>query len=606
MKKQMLRRDFLESFKGLQKSFESSLVQAKALDSNFNERYDHFHRIITTILHDALKNLSDGNPISDSVREFISAMENQDKALKNNIKSHDKGITFREKFEDSLLVYIYGKVKSGKSSLGNYIALGHTDPENPVEYAQDGLRYFSHEQTNASNGDIQGAAVKQGKFRVGSTEATSSIQGFNLYGLTWVDSPGLHSVQDQNGNLAREYADHADLILYTMRSDAPGRASDFVEIKSLIDKNKSIMLLLTGSDNTEEDDWDEDTDQPIVSIVMKTEDSRQEQQKFVRTELEKVCPNSKNIDILSISARYAELHENDRIALDDSGMGTLFYHLERISQEDGVQMKRRAPANNFKYFLDGCKESLEIYRKQTSILTEKINNISKDTDKNIIPLIYNAKASIQQEIVNEFNQLYKDRNNELLINEALKKAQVKWDRLLEDEVNNAVSIILSKVLKDFKSAVNTAWSTSNLSLPTFTVEKVIEEIPDHYEPGTRKRNSGIGGFLGTAIGFAVGGPVGAAIGGTLGGGLGAATGNSGEYRTKKIELSVGDNLNSIQERVNKSYQGAVENLIYQSINYQLGSYLDDASKTCQKLEHNIQDFNHKLDSLIQQTEILAR
>ena len=38
--------------------------------------------------------------------------------------------------------------------------------------------------------------------------------------------------------LAREYLDHADLILYTMKSDAPGRASDLTEIRDLIHNDK--------------------------------------------------------------------------------------------------------------------------------------------------------------------------------------------------------------------------------------------------------------------------------------------------------------------------------------------------------------------------------
>ena len=66
-------------------------------------------------------------------------------------------------------------------------------------------------------------------------------------GLTWVDSPGLHSVNRANGDLAREYVEHADLILYTMSSQAPGRASDMGEIGELLADKKSLMVLLTGS-----------------------------------------------------------------------------------------------------------------------------------------------------------------------------------------------------------------------------------------------------------------------------------------------------------------------------------------------------------------------
>ncbi|MCP5972895.1 dynamin family protein, partial [Klebsiella pneumoniae] len=78
------------------------------------------------------------------------------------------------------------------------------------------------------------------------------IQGFKLPGFTWVDSPGLHSTNTANGDLARKYVDQADLILYTMNSQAPGRQSDMSEVSSLLNGKRSLMILLTGSDITEE------------------------------------------------------------------------------------------------------------------------------------------------------------------------------------------------------------------------------------------------------------------------------------------------------------------------------------------------------------------
>ena len=90
------------------------------------------------------------------------------------------------------------------------------------------------------------------------------------------DSPGLHSLKEENGNLAREYLDHADLILYTMKSDAPGRASDLAEIRDLIHKDKRTLLLLTGSDDIEEDI--NDSGNLIQCIVMKDAARRAKQQ----------------------------------------------------------------------------------------------------------------------------------------------------------------------------------------------------------------------------------------------------------------------------------------------------------------------------------------
>ncbi|PQJ96335.1 hypothetical protein [Chromatium okenii] len=45
---------------------------------------------------------------------------------------YQRNTEFRENFGDSLLVYVYGKVKAGKSSIGNYVAYGHGDPHRSI------------------------------------------------------------------------------------------------------------------------------------------------------------------------------------------------------------------------------------------------------------------------------------------------------------------------------------------------------------------------------------------------------------------------------------------------------------------------------------------
>ena len=71
--------------------------------------------------------------------------------------------------------------------------------------------------------------------------------------------------------LARDYVEHADLILYTMKSDAPGRETDLAEIRELFHKDKKTVLLLTGSDTTEEDE--DENEQIIQVLVMKDTDT---------------------------------------------------------------------------------------------------------------------------------------------------------------------------------------------------------------------------------------------------------------------------------------------------------------------------------------------
>jgi len=596
MKKDMLREDLLASFQDLQNKFDDSREEAKQLNHSLMEHTEQLHVNISSLLTNAQNQLPDSSPLSHSLRGFISGLKTQDKTWKAAMENQNKGLAFREGFEDSLLVYVYGKVKSGKSSLGNYISQGHINPDTRPFDEKSSLQYVLHDSTDAKNGDTHNEAARQGKFRIGATEATSSIQSFRLPGLTWVDSPGLHSVQTQNGALAKEYVRHADLILYTMKSDAPGRASDLKEIAELAKQEKNIMLLLTGSD-TREHGWDKEKNEAIDLCVMKSLHDRNLQQQFIRNELKTVCPQISHIDILSLSAQYAELHANNPLAINDSGMGALFTRLHQVSQENGIRMKRAVPMLNFKNFLINCLTDVDVYQRQTREFSSILNNISTEVENALVPLIRQNQSAIRGEIQAVFDMMAASRDDEQQINKDLKAAKEKWDRQALKLVNSVMDALLAGVITDFKSAVVSAWTSTSISLPDFSVAKITEQIPGDYSKSTRGRNGGIGGILGAGIGFALGGPIGAAAGGALGSGLGAITGENGGPNMRTIEITVGDNLNAIREQVINHYLNTIETDIRNQVTTQLSSLLNNMEVFCHSLNMTIQEFKEALNNL---------
>ena len=70
-----------------------------------------------------------------------------------------------------------------------------------------------------------------------------------------------------------------------MKSDSPGRESDLAEIRELYRAEKRILLLLTGSDDTNPTGFDAQLRKPIVEIVMKESDRRKSQRDYIRTAL---------------------------------------------------------------------------------------------------------------------------------------------------------------------------------------------------------------------------------------------------------------------------------------------------------------------------------
>ncbi len=601
MSKEMLREDLLASFQNLQQQFDSSLEEAKALDKKFSAHYNQFNTNLTGLLADAREKLPDASPLSQSLKGFISGLEKLDSDWKASLENQNKGLSFRKNFEDSLLVYVYGKVKSGKSSLGNYMAWGYTNPTHEQQQGNTTLKYESHDNTDAENGDAHNEAAQQGKFRVGATEATSSIQSFRLPGLTWVDSPGLHSVRSQNGELAKEHADHADLILYTMKSDAPGRASDLKEIRQLFGKEKNIMLLLTGSDKKQHG-WDDVKDEPIEHCVMKPLHDRELQQNFVKSELRDSDIDVSSMDILSISTRYAELHADNKAAIHESGMGQLFTRLHDLSQSQGVRMKRAVPMTNFKNFLTGCLREVREYHKLTGALNSDLETLDADLDRQIVPAIRTAQSAMRSAIQNRFDELAASRNDEYQLNAALKMANTQWDRQMSTLSEAALETILSTVMADFKANVTSTWQSSSLSLPAFSVEKMTEQIPDGYTKSTRGRNSGAGALVGGLIGTFLGGPLGAAIGAGLGGGVGSMMGDRAQQTTRTIEFAVGDNLNELRTHVLSHYHDGLEKAIKHNVDTLFSALVAEMKISCARVNDEIKSFERALSTLKESAE----
>lgn len=595
MSKGMSRQTLLESFGELKGQFDTSLAEAKELDDRFMALQKKFHQGISGHLLNAQEKIPKESPIRVQLEGFLAAVKRTDAAWQKNINCRDKGLQFRKGFNDSLLVFVYGKVKSGKSSLGNYMAWGQTDPDIHVKTATPADRqpsFFSHENTHAENGDSQNEALNRQEFRVGATEATSSIQGFRLPGLTWVDSPGLHSVNEQNGRLAKDYVEHADLILYTMRSDAPGRASDLNEIQELKTNGKEMLILVTGSDINQED-WDEVLDEIKVTVQMKPQETRCMQRDYIAKELGFINSDQ----LVSISARYAQEHANDLDKVVDSGMGQLFSILHRISQQDGVRLKRNVPMRNFYQFVKICGGELAPYRQFITDLEATMVRVQTDVTKSMTNEIRAAQAKMRSKIEIAFEEFTGLRNDEHRMNEAMRNAHRNWNELLQQVIGHALHEIFSKASERFKSAVSQTWHTSALSLPDFSVDKVTEMIPSGVRKGNRGLFGGAGTLVGAGLGFLIGGPVGATVGSVLGGAAGGAAGHSAEVSTRSIEVITGDNFEQLRQQTRTVYSEAIEKTIRAQADTSLTQLLAELQQTIRQLSQEIMDIQQGLDAL---------
>jgi tRNA U34 5-carboxymethylaminomethyl modifying GTPase MnmE/TrmE len=138
------RNDLLNTFGDLQKEFDQSLAQAKQQEQEFNQQCLDFQKKVTSHLTRAKTKFADNNPLAKPIEGFINLIEDTNEQWTKRIAQQDKGVKFREGFNDSLLVFVFGKVKSGKSSLGNYMAWGNTDPTSEkASHAESSTTYLS-------------------------------------------------------------------------------------------------------------------------------------------------------------------------------------------------------------------------------------------------------------------------------------------------------------------------------------------------------------------------------------------------------------------------------------------------------------------------------
>ncbi|VXC97592.1 Dynamin [Pseudomonas sp. 8Z] len=576
------RDELMQVFEQLQDQFSSKKHDLAQAQQRFDTLRSGFVQRVSKQAESMASTISAKNPLKDGATQMASRLGNYFRVWEERADARAKGAAFRENFNDSLLVFVYGKVKSGKSSLGNYVAWGHSEPSSQLkDQAQLKPAYFSHARTDVASGDKEGEAYNSRQFRVGATEATSSIQGFKLPGFTWVDSPGLHSTNAANGDLARQYVDQADLILYTMNSQAPGRQSDMSEVGSLLDGKRSLMILLTGSDITEEDE--DDDGQLVTEVLMKPKATQQRQIQEVTNNLVAMQRDAaEHVRILPISTRFAERHPSH---LQDSGVGTLFQTLKTLSQGEGLNLKLTTPLNNLRKAVGETCDDLTLIKELTETFEQQIQTQNQAVERELRKLAQKGVTEMRSFV----NQLF---NN---------PSPADLQPQLREQLTKLLSQLTGEAIKSIgesqQNALQRAFDTSRLgAIPEYQEVTVEKE----YISGTRSSTKtawGTGGaLLGGAIGFLIGGPAGAAAGASLGGAA-SMIGRSAEAVFAKHSVVIGDNQEEQRQAAIEHYANAFPAYLNEQVQGIYAPLQDSMLEYCQVLNIEMERLRQALNTL---------
>lgn len=579
------RHELMASFHRLQEQFDRQRSDIRDKEQVFDQARASFAMRLQKRCNDLGQMLDSDNPLRVLGDDLTQQLDRIFGAWEKQVAARAKGTRFREGFDDSLLVFIYGKVKSGKSSLGNYMAWGHSEPDASLKARAPHPVYFSTERTDVANGDQDKEAERRLQFRVGATEATSSIQGFRLPGLTWVDSPGLHSVNARNGDLAKEYVEHADLILYTMSSQAPGRASDMQEIAELLAANKKIMVLLTGSDTTDEDE--DENGEIITTVVMKDLSDRKDQIAYVEGEL-KQLGNSASVlaEVLPISTRYAERNPSPE-GMAASGMGRLLHELQDICHGPALGIKLNTPMENLRSSIHRTAGELGEVRKLVGEFSTGIERQDRVLQRELAELGAKAASEMRDHVRRIFDTTGNDK-----LEETLRKKAVEVIAQLAQEA-------FARIGEQQQRGLRQAFDSSRLgSLPEYkeiTVEK-------EYFIGTRKGNKskfGLGGALvGGVLGAVLGGPAGAALGASLGSSA-SGLGRSASAEYSRHTVVVGDNREELRQAALDHYAKKLPELLAGHVNSLYTPLRTALQEYCKVVDGDMTELMVHLERLVQ-------
>lgn len=348
--------------------------------------------------------------------EFSRAMLDVNQKIDETVK----GMTFIEDFEKHFTVSVFGKVKAGKSYIGNFV-MGQPVRQAGMSSSYDKLgdltvhvydRGKMYEQGKLSTAAEEKECNGQ-EFYVNKNEATSTIQWVNIGGMCWFDTPGIGSVTLENEELAKEYVKNSDLVIFACNSDAAGTRPEFAEMRGLRDMNKDMLLLLTQSDVY---DYDVDDDGEEISVLIpKSEKDRQDQEAYMLETLREQGMEDilKHADILTVSALLATeaLKNNDEVMYEQSNMGKLLDVLTNITKNEAADMKRNTPKSRINEMVnsiisDLSKTSDEIIKTCSSIekskreLSERkdfiIEQIKGEVHLKVLEIIGKAKAEVER------------------------------------------------------------------------------------------------------------------------------------------------------------------------------------------------------------------
>ncbi|MDA3042810.1 MULTISPECIES: hypothetical protein [unclassified Campylobacter] len=576
--------------------FYKSLDEISVRNSKIDEKRQKLQNLVND-LRDDLGNVS----LDENLRKANEALAKTFESIKNTAQSSienwnaefEKNLEnekFRSELENYFIVMIFGKVKAGKSYLGNFIVKNRLENQT--------VSFFEYDQAGKKDEIKELTEIDEKEFKTDFLECTSSIQGFKLSGLAWIDSPGLGSMTDENGELAKKYLSSADYVIYPSHSLDPFQMDENRELDEIFRANKEVTTIITKSDISGEDEINGEI---VLISNNKSPEIRKGQEEDCKKRIKEQIGKEVG-DIFSISTKMAKIgiENDDKEKFENSNISKLYENLTDIVKNKATKLKEQSPYLTLNSLIDEILEDRENSIAQIKESIDKFDEETRQTNEKFDTFKLNSMSEVGL-IVDEVVSKYATN----LSNRDLKKTLKKIDKEIETKFEEDMKEKIKKIIAKYEQAIENFENE-------LSYDYEIKEKREKIVHSTKTRNKAVGsavlgGAAMVALSFVPGVNVltwtGAAIAGVttaaagyVGGKIGEATGED------EIEyVDMGDN----SEEVILKFKEARTNLfakqaeaIYENLQVQIFKPLEEKSSQIagiiNKFEKDMQAFRKEL------------
>ena len=370
--------------------------------------------------------------VEEAYLDTVKQISKTIKELNDRIKIEKNGQKFINDNQKYLTVMIFGAVKAGKSSLGNFFAgknFINAPFDNPYKHIPQPI--FTIKESRRDKKDEK--------------------------------EPDPNLTEDEFGNkwFSEGVTDTTGAIQYLMNNSEPGLQDDIKYIQKLNKEDQEALIVITKSDKYAYKAVNENGQKTKKkTLIGKPKEDRKLQEDDICERLKEQYPNIdeqkyRAISISTLLANKAIKSEDDQ-KFRDSNLDKL---IDIICQkiDNAPTYKRRNPIRLLNNFIDKVNEKITPLNNNINKIVEEINKYKDNLNKEVDDITRRVKNKIKPQFTKqakEWNEKIKNSNPTETTSENLnfkEKVNSYINSILEKSLNEEINKTISEIIDNFKN-----------------------------------------------------------------------------------------------------------------------------------------------------------